>query len=71
MSGLIVILSLVHVTIAATLWRLQSDARKSDLIDISGKDRCIALFWSPLCGWLLLYGLVTWAWSITLRELRL
>lgn len=61
---------ILHALGAYLLWRVQSGA-KGGVIDIGPRDRCVALFWSPLLGCLLLFGLIAWAWAIVRREARL
>lgn len=63
------ILLILHCLGAWLLWRVQSGA-KGGVIDIGFRDRCVALFWSPLLGWFLLYGLLCWAWDAMRRERR-
>lgn len=67
---LIIVLLVTHAIVAFFLWQVQSRARRDDLIDIDLRDRVVALFWSRLCGWLLLYSAICWAWDAVRREQR-
>lgn len=64
----LLILLIVHCVGAWLLWGVQSGAKRGGVIDIGLKDRCVALFWSPLAGWCLLYGAIAWAWDVARRE---
>lgn len=60
MIGLGVIL-LVWAIGSALLWLLQSDARRSGIIDIGPRDRLIALFWLPLGLCCAIWSALAWA----------
>lgn len=70
MIALIMSCLVTHVIVAFFLWQIQSRATRGGVIDIDWRDRCVALFWSPLCGWLLLYSAICWAWDAVRREQR-
>ncbi len=59
MIGALLSLALVWAGFSAVLWTLQSDA-KGGLIDISWRDRAVALLWLPLLIGLGLWSLACW-----------